>query len=164
MSLRESKNMKFHRLATRATVHRSAPAQSMVEFALVAMILFLLLFGIFEIAQLVFTINSVNNGAREAAHWAALHPSTLSSGCTASSCSAATNTAVKQAIAQTLFLVDTNNATDFNLTVSCPTCSGTGSYPPVTVSIQYTVRLAVPFPFLGSSSVISSASTALVER
>ena len=136
----------------------------MVEFALVAMVLFLMLFGVFEISHLVFTINSVNNGAREATHWAALHPTTLSSGCTSSSCSAATNTAVKQAISQTLFLVDTNNATDFNLTVSCPTCSGTDPYPPVTVSVQYTVHLAVPFPFVGSSYVVSSASTALVER
>jgi Flp pilus assembly protein TadG len=152
MNSRESKNMKFHRLASRATVHRRAPAQSMVEFALVAMILFLMLFGIFEISRLVFTINSVNNGAREGSHWAALHPS-------------ATANDVKQAISPTLFLVNVNDASNFALTVvTDTTCTAPCSYSPVTVTVRNTLHLAVPFPGVGSSVVITSASTALTER
>ena len=152
MKARESTTMPTPRFSRRATLRRSAPAQSMVEFALVAMILFLLLFGIFEMARLVFTINSVNNGAREGSHYAALHPS-------------ATANDIKQAISPTLFLINVNNATNFALSVvTDTTCTAPCSYSPVTVRITNTLQLAVPFPGVGSSVVITSASTALTER
>jgi Flp pilus assembly protein TadG len=144
--------MTLSRLSPRATAYRRAPAQSMVEFALVAMVLFLMLFGIFEISRLVFTINSVNNGAREGSHYAALHPS-------------ATANDIKQAISPTLFLINVNDAANFNLSVvTDTTCTAPCSYSPVTVRISNTLHLAVPFPGVGSSVVITSASTALTER
>ena len=152
MQAHESNHMRYPRFSRRAARRRSAPAQSMVEFALVAMVLFLMLFGIFEISRLVFTINSVNNGAREGSHYAALHPS-------------ATANDVKQAISPTLFLINVNDASNFALSVvTDTTCTAPCSYSPVTVRITNTLQLAVPFPGVGSSVVITSASTALTER
>src|SRR6478752_6033424 len=107
MQAHESNHMRYPRFSRRVARRRSAPAQSMVEFALVSTVLFLMLLGIVEISQLVFTINSVNNGAREGSHWAVLHPSNLTS--CAPSCPAATNTLATQQIASSLFLVDTTN-------------------------------------------------------
>jgi Flp pilus assembly protein TadG len=135
----------------------------MVEFALIASVLFLLLLGLFEVAQLAFTLNSVTNGAREGGHYAALHPP-------GATVNATYVTSVTQAVSPVLFLVDTNNATNYRLDVgvapnwaTCqpnPTCY----YPPITVTVGSTVTLAVPLPFIGSRVSISRTSTVLLER
>src|SRR6478735_2610122 len=123
MKTGEGNLMQYPRFSRRTALRRAAPAQSMVEFALVAMVLFLMLFGIFEISRLVFTINSVNNGAREGSHYAALHPS-------------ATANDVKQAISPTLFLINANDTSNFALgVVTDTTCTAPCSYSPVTVRI-----------------------------
>jgi Flp pilus assembly protein TadG len=137
--------------------------QSMVEFALIASVLFLLLFGTFEISQLIFTLNSVTNGASEGAHYAALHPP-------GAVITDTYRTAVTQDIAPKLFLVDTNNATNYRLDVDAgpnwgacqpdPNCY----YPPITITVGSTVTLALPLPFVGSSVSIIRASTARMER
>ena len=125
---------------------------------MVASVLFLLLLGIFEAGRIVFTLNSVSNGAREGAHYAALNP-------------AATVYSVTQAISPTLLMMDINNSNAFSLTVSCPTCGTclpTNTppcfYPPVTVAVTSALQLVVPLPGISSRLVFTSASTTLVER
>lgn len=44
--------------------------QSTVEFALIGSMLFLLLFGIFEVARLTYGFSAITSGAREGARWA----------------------------------------------------------------------------------------------
>jgi Flp pilus assembly protein TadG len=137
--------------------------QSMVEFAVVASVLLLLLLGVFEISQLAFTLNSVTNGVREAGHYVALHPPGLV-------VDSAYRMTVTQQIAPKLFLVDTNNATNYRLDVDAgpnwgacqpdPNCY----YPPITITVGSTVTLALPLPFVGSSVSIIRASTARMER
>jgi len=54
--------------------HRRAleRGQSLVEFALVLPIFAIMLFGIIDLGRYVFTANSLNNGAREAARFASV--------------------------------------------------------------------------------------------
>jgi Flp pilus assembly protein TadG len=58
---------RIHSLARRG--HRG---QSLVEFALVLPIFAIMLFGIIDLGRYVFTANSLNNGAREAARFASV--------------------------------------------------------------------------------------------
>ena len=51
---------------------RPARGQSLVEFALVLPIFAIMLFGIIDFGRYVFTANSLNNGAREAARFASV--------------------------------------------------------------------------------------------
>ncbi len=53
--------------------HRQRGA-TLVEYALVVMILWVLIFGIIEFARLVFTYNSVASIAREGARYGIIHP------------------------------------------------------------------------------------------
>ena len=52
-------------------------AASMVEFAAVAPLFFLLLFGFFEYARFLFTVQLVNNAAREGARYAVVNTTTV---------------------------------------------------------------------------------------
>lgn len=47
----------------------SSRAQAMIEFAIVAPILFLMLFGIIEVGRMVFMYASVTNASREAVRY-----------------------------------------------------------------------------------------------
>jgi len=49
--------------------------QSLVEFALGAILLFTLIFGIIEFGRLIYAYSVVANAAREGARFAAVHPS-----------------------------------------------------------------------------------------
>ena len=59
---------------TLAMLRRSARGrgQALVEFALVLPIFAIMLFGIIDLGRYVFTANSLNNGAREAARFASV--------------------------------------------------------------------------------------------
>lgn len=53
---------------------RSARGQSLVEFALVIPIVLLLMLGLFDLGRVVFTNNSLSDGARHGARTAAVDP------------------------------------------------------------------------------------------
>ncbi len=59
---------------TRLRLHRpgTGRGQALVEFALVLPIFAIMLFGIIDFGRYVFTANSLNNGAREAARFASV--------------------------------------------------------------------------------------------
>jgi Flp pilus assembly protein TadG len=108
--------------------------QATVEFALVLIVLVALLYGIMEIGRLVFINAEIDNAAREASHYAALHPGVDS-------------TYLKQnVIGPKLTLVDPNSP-DLVVSEPCflkaPNCSsnvGVGPFYPVKVTVTYTWR------------------------
>ena len=55
-----------------AVTHRRAPAQALVEFALVVPLFLLLIFALLDFSRLLFTYISISNGARELARTAAV--------------------------------------------------------------------------------------------
>lgn len=67
--------------------------QGLVEFALVVPLFFLVVFGVFDGARLIFTVESLNQAAREAARTAAVEAPFIGltgAACTAPSCPATT--------------------------------------------------------------------------
>ena len=53
---------------------RREKGAALVEYALIAPLLFLLLFGIIEFSILVFSYNTIANAAREGARYGIIHP------------------------------------------------------------------------------------------
>jgi len=58
----------------RGGLHREERGSSLVEFALVAPLLLLLLIGIVDVARIVNAYVTVSHASREGALWASLHP------------------------------------------------------------------------------------------
>jgi Flp pilus assembly protein TadG len=56
------------------TLHRERHGSALVEFALIAPILILLIVGILDVSRGVNAYVTVRNAGAEATHWAALHP------------------------------------------------------------------------------------------
>lgn len=54
--------------------HRDEQGTSLVEFALIAPLLLLLLVGILDVGRIVNAYVTVSHASREGAHWASLHP------------------------------------------------------------------------------------------
>ncbi len=132
--------------------------QATVEFALVAGILFLMLFGILEVARLVFTISDLNNSTREGAYYAALHPET-------------TVAQLRQSIGAKMIMAA---PADVQIGLDCPTCSGpsaclppactTALYQPLTVTMGYTLSTGVALPGFAGGIRIQTQATAQRER
>ena len=99
--------------------------QAAVEFALVAIVLLALLYGIIEISRLLLINAELENAAREGAHYASLHPDV--SGATL-------RTSI---IAPRLSLIDPNGS-DFRVDNPSFPNGGIGAYLPVQVSVAYT--------------------------
>jgi Flp pilus assembly protein TadG len=59
---------------SRGSSRSSQGGQTLVEFALVISILFLIVFGIFEFSRLFFAYGTMSHGVREAARYAVIHP------------------------------------------------------------------------------------------
>jgi TadE-like protein len=137
---------------------RRRGGQATVEFALAALLLLLMLFGILEVSRQVFTITGLSNGAKEGAHYAALHPET-------------TVATLTQRIAPQLFLVAPS---DVRVTIDCPTCSGPDAclppscynaiHQPLTVTLGYTLTTVVPLPGFGQGIPVVQRATARREQ
>lgn len=61
-------------LLRRARWRAASPGQTMVEFALTAVVLFAAVFGVVEFGRAIYDYSAVANTAREAARYAAIHP------------------------------------------------------------------------------------------
>jgi Flp pilus assembly protein TadG len=147
----------------------------MVEFALTATLLFLLVFGIIEVSRGILTINMLSNGAREAAHYAALHPELDAATLTAN--------AHSRVVEASLGLAD---PAALQTQVDCPSCRGGPAQcldpallsPPasgpvcdalaqrltVTATVAYTFTTVAPVPGLTNGIPIVFSSTAQRER
>lgn len=103
---------------------RSGPGQATVEFALVLVVLFAMLYGILEIGRLLFINAELENAAREGVDYASRHPE-------ASASDLRTN-----AIEPRLALID-KRSPDF--VVNAPSLPrGIGPYYPIQVTVSYT--------------------------
>lgn len=58
----------------RRSAHRDQRGTSLVEFALIAPLLLLLLVGVVDVARIVNAYVTVSHASREGAHWASLNP------------------------------------------------------------------------------------------
>ena len=155
---------------------RRRRGQAMVEFALTATLLFLLVVGIIEVSRGILTINMLSNGAREAAHYAALHPELDAATLTAN--------AHSRVVDASLGLAD---PAALQTQIDCPSCRGGAAecldpalVPPpavpgpacdalaqrltVTATVAYTFTTVAPIPGLTNGIPIVFSSTAQRER
>lgn len=63
------------RMAARARAHGRSRGQALLEFAVVAPIFFLLVFGMIDFGRYVYYVQVLNNAAREGARYAIVHGS-----------------------------------------------------------------------------------------
>lgn len=120
------------RAAYRPRSARAARGQAAVEFALVAVVLMALIYGIMEISRLLLINAELENAVREGVHYAALHPD--------SATAAYLKTTV---MGPHLTLIDVNSP---NFVVNAPTFpNGVGPYYPVEVTASYSYTSLINF-------------------
>jgi Flp pilus assembly protein TadG len=132
--------------------------QSTVEFALAALLLLMMLFGIMEVSRQVLTVSGLSHAARESAHYAALHPEST------------VVTLTQRMAGQLIFVAPA----DVRVTLDCPTCSGAGVclpptcytaiHQPLTVTLGYTLTTVVPLPGFTRGIPIIERATARREQ
>jgi hypothetical protein len=139
--------------------------QATVEFALVLIVLVALVYGVLEVSRLFLINAEIDNAAREASHYAALHPRV-------------TQVQLRDIIAPKLTLID-KNSPDLevdqpcfpNVTPPCRSDAPRGPFDPVQVTVRYTWRSFVNIiPDMSTLSLkpfgpilLSAESTSLIE-
>lgn len=130
------------RIGTTIGKRRYAAGQSATEFALVATVFLLSMFGIFMMGSMVFDYNSISSAAREAARSALVH------GTTSASASAIQTVAINAAPSLGL--------TTDEVTVTFPTDLKVPSLLDAKVVITYPYTISVPF--MSSESLTLTAT------
>lgn len=113
---------KFNRIPRETTTHRTAPAQSFVELAIILPILLLMLTGMLEIGRATYATISIAHAARDGAR-IAMDPKV-------------TDDAVKQRVV--------NSARPFTVNKSDVTISNRSAGSAVTVTVSYSFASIVP--------------------
>ena len=122
----------------------ATPGQATVELALTLMIFLLLVFGILEAGRLIFINSSVENGAREGAHYLSTNPH-------------ASPEDLRAVVLSKLVMVDGN---DVDIVVpEMPVCD----FCPITVTVTYPWTTVVPILNFGSLT-LQASSTRLIEN
>ncbi len=130
---------------------RRSRGQSAVEFALIASVLFLFIYGIMEVGRLVFINSAVENGAREGARYASANPS-------AAIANPRPNPdALRTAVVSRMALVDGSQVT-INVQPG-PICD----FCPITVTVSYPWQTLVSMVNLGPLT-LESRSIKLIEN
>jgi Flp pilus assembly protein TadG len=123
-----------------AKKRRTATAQSLVEFALVGPLLFLMLFGVIEMSRAVYTNHQIANGTREGSRYAAVHGSKATS--------QATSATVKAAMMPRMTAV---NSGSLSVTLSYPNGNNNpGSKARVASNYTFTPIVTMVFGGLGT--------------
>jgi len=113
----------------------SGRGQAAAEFAMIATVLFLLMFGLMTLGSAVYSYNTISSAAREAVRYAAVHSST--------SAAPATDAQIKQVAKNYAQGV---NLADSDVTVTWPADPNPGMrLPDAQVRISYTYNLKIPF-------------------
>jgi Flp pilus assembly protein TadG len=107
---------------------------TMVEFGLVAVAFFLLIFGIIQMALAVFAYNTVCSADREAVRYAMVHGP--------SSANPATNSQIQQVAINAAPSLQLSTS---NITVSWPSDANLPSIKDAQVKISYNYRFQIPF-------------------
>jgi Flp pilus assembly protein TadG len=106
---------------------RSEDGGSLIEFAVASSMLFLLIFGIIELAFVVYSYNMISFATRLATRYAVIHSPT--------SASPATTAQIQQVAVNAATLV---NLTTSNVTVAWPTDPNNSTLKDAQVTISYT--------------------------
>lgn len=113
---------------------RKCAGQTMVEFAMVASLFLLLLFGVMQMALTVYNYNTVCSAAREAVRFAIVHsPASANSATTAQIQQVAMNEAVGL------------NSSQLTVTVSWPADAKLPLQKDAQVTVSYQYQLKIPF-------------------
>lgn len=125
---------------------RKRHGASVVEFALVAPVFFLLVFGMIEYGRMVMVQQVLTNATREGARRAVLD--------------GATTATVKQVVVDYLHSCSINSATSANVTVNPDPPSSAGSGNPVTVSVSLSFNQVswLPSPMFLGGKVMKAQS------
>jgi Flp pilus assembly protein TadG len=113
----------------RRRLHACLRGQNMVEFALIAPIFFMILFGCFELGRMAYINHSLENATREGARYAIVHGSKSSS----------------PANATTIQNIVRDKATGVDGTINVTVSSGVGKDPgtKVTITSSYQFQFVV---------------------
>ncbi len=126
--------------------------QTMVEFALVASVFLLLLFGVMQMALTVYNYNTVCSAAREAVRYAIVH--------SPSSANPATTAQIQQIAVNNAVGLDSSQLT---VTVSWPSDANLPLQKDAQVKVSYLYQLRIPF-VTPVSLTLASTSQMLVSQ
>ena len=140
------RKLRHSELAKRRSSRRGGEkGQSLVEFAMVIAIFFVIVFGVFDFGIAAYTYHYVSNATREAARWAIVHGQDSSSPATA--------TDVENFVKGAGRLPPGINPTKLTVTAEWPGDAANVSCPagskkhgcPVRVTVQYNYDFLMPF-------------------
>ncbi|HET7035262.1 MAG TPA: TadE family protein [Thermomicrobiaceae bacterium] len=120
------------------TARRGLPAQAMVEFALVGTAFLLILLGSLDFGRAIFMYSDLQNGVREGARYARVHPTDTSG--------------IKDRVIDKTTVLGLSSS---DITVSCSGSCDTGDNITVTASIPFQ---AITQQFLGISPITLRAT------
>jgi Flp pilus assembly protein TadG len=129
-----------------------ACGQTMVEFAMVATVFLLLLFGIMQMALTVYNYNTVCSAAREAVRYAIVRSPT--------SANPATTAQIQQIAINTAVGLNTSQLT---IAVSWPADANLPTQTDARVKVSYQYQLQIPF-FSPLTMTLASTSQMLVSQ
>ena len=136
----------------RLKIRRDAVGQTMVEFAMVATVFLMLMFGVMQMALTVYNYDTVCSAAREAVRYAIVHSPTGSS-------PAATAQIQQIAINSAVSL----NSSNLTVSVSWPADANLPLQKDAQVKVSYLYQLQIPF-MTPVSLTLASTSQMLVSQ
>lgn len=132
-----------------------------VEFAISAMLLIAVLFGIMQCSLLLYTYHTVSNAARQATRWAIVR----GSDCIASTCPASASD-VKTYVLTQVPLLDSSKvsvATTWSSSGTCTVQSSAGpAGPGCTVSVQVSYPFQLSIPLIPIAGITLSSTSQMV--
>jgi Flp pilus assembly protein TadG len=147
---------------------------TLVEFALVSMLFFTMLFGIAGFGHALYTYHFVSESAREATRWAIVNGSTCASdsSCTAPATATDIDTYVKNHIPPGINVSNISTAVTYPVQSDGPVvCTGSAGPPPVTkvdnapgctVEVTVSYQFNFIFPLLPTNPLTMSSTSEMV--
>lgn len=135
-----------------------------VEFAISALVMLMVLFGILECSLLLYSYHTVSNAARQGSRWAMVR----GSDCVASACPA-TADSVKSYVLTQVPLLDTSHVsvtTTWSSSSDCTVSSSSGPAGPgcvVAVQVSYPFQLNLPFIPISALTLSSTSQMVMSE-
>jgi Flp pilus assembly protein TadG len=153
------------KLTTNSSMRDQERGSAILEFGLIAVVLFTLIFGIIDFGRALFAYHFVANAAREGTRYASVRGYACQSpmtGCDATQASIQTylqNEAQGSGLNPNLLSVDALWPPE---TTNPAVCTQTPNYPGCTVQVQVSYPFKFIFPFLPKSTVNMSSTSAMV--
>lgn len=132
-----------------------------VEFAISALVMLAVLFGIMECSLLVYSYHTVSNAARQGSRWAMVR----GSDCVAPTCPANADS-VKSYVLTQVPLLDTGNVsvtTTWSSSNDCTVSSSSGpAGPGCVVAVQVSYPFQLQLPFIPITAITLSSTSQMV--